>query len=93
MLGACSDDNTTPRLLVSASPNPSASDFTISLKGGNPEVKRSMRVVDVFGRTVEQKDNLGSSIFRMGQNYRPGIYFVMITEEGNDCVVVTLLKL
>ena len=93
MLGTCSQDApVTIKLDASAVPNPSSSQFIVSVRSGNAE-KISMKVVDAFGRTVEVKDSLlPEQSYRIGDAYRVGIYFVMITQ-GNSKEVLTLVKL
>jgi hypothetical protein len=68
-------------LTVTAMPNPSANYFTIHIKGENTPEKLSIRVMDVLGRTIEQKQNLqANSSIKIGSNYYPGIYIVEVVQ-------------
>jgi hypothetical protein len=103
MLGACTpvqsitnknpanEELNSEKLTVGVMPNPTNSSFTINLASGNSR-SISIRVTDMLGRTVEQKDNLqqGQSL-RIGTDYKPGIYFIDIRQE-NERVVMKLVK-
>ena len=81
-----------PGFTIKAIPNPSANYFTIRLAGGDGTAKMSLRVTDIFGRTIEQRDNLqytGSLL--VGRGYRPGVYIVELIQ-GNTRRQLKLLK-
>jgi hypothetical protein len=103
MLGACTPpsktvtkNNTEEILLIdkiqlSAIPNPSANSFAITVKGGSDE-KVSLRVVDIFGRTVEQKIVQSNQTLKIGARYRTGIYLVEAVQ-GKEKSVLRLIKI
>ncbi len=74
---------------VIAFPNPSASDFTIYIKGTNKE-KVTMQVIDMQGRVIETR-SINSSV-RFGDRYRAGIYIVRIIR-GKEHKELKLVKL
>jgi hypothetical protein len=74
---------------VIAYPNPSASDFTIYVKGANKE-KITMQVMDMYGRVIETRE-VNSSI-RFGDKYKAGTYFVRIIR-GKEHKQLKLIKL
>ncbi|MCG2614203.1 Ig-like domain-containing protein [Terrimonas sp. NA20] len=92
-LGGCGPVQQYPPLNVAASPNPTVSTFLITIKGGNPMETVNMKVYNVLGRLVEQKQNLqtGQS-FRIGQDYKLGLYLVEFSQ-GRDKEILLLLKL
>ena len=53
----------------------------------------SIRVVDVLGKVVEVRNNIfAGETLQIGNNYRPGIYFVEVTQ-GNNKKQLKLIKL
>lgn len=66
-----------------ALPNPSSTNFTIVTSSSSTE-KISLRVIDGYGRLVEKREGIapGSSI-QLGALYRPGYYFVEVTQGDN----------
>ncbi len=92
-LGSCGPVQQYPPLNVTASPNPTVNTFLITINGGNPMDMVNMKVYNLLGRLVEQKTNLqtGQS-FRIGQDYKLGLYLVEFSQ-GRDKEVLLLLKL
>lgn len=92
-LGSCGPVPEYPALKVTASPNPTTTSFLVSLKGGNPMQPVNMKVYNILGRQVEQRQNLqtGQS-FRMGEDYKLGLYLVEFSQ-GREKEVLLLLKL
>lgn len=93
MLGACAPTPQYPPLKLTASPNPSSSKFNLNIKGGNPAKPVNLKVFNILGRVVEQKTNLlpGQTV-SIGQDYRPGLYLVEISQ-GTDKELTILLKI
>ncbi|HEX2845020.1 MAG TPA: Ig-like domain-containing protein [Chitinophagaceae bacterium] len=92
-LGSCGPVPEYPALKAVVSPNPTTTSFQIVLKGGNPMQPVSMKVYNILGRQVEQRQNLQSGqSFRMGENYKLGLYLVEISQ-GREKEVLLLLKL
>jgi len=92
-LGSCGPVQQYPPFKVTASPNPTINSFLITIKGGNPMDPVTMKVYNILGRLVEQKQNLqtGQS-FRIGQDYKLGLYLVEFSQ-GRDKEILLLLKL
>ena len=76
-------EETSKMLTVSGYPNPSTTQFTIRVKSDNTKDPINMKVYDIYGRVVEIKTNLiaGQSI-QIGANYRTGIYFIEMIQNG-----------
>lgn len=92
-VGACGSGPDYPALDVTASPNPTHTDFRITIRRGNPTAPVSMRVYNVMGVLVEQRQNLQvGQTFRIGQNYQRGLYMVEFSQ-ALDKEVLLLLKL
>ena len=79
--------------ILKASPNPSSSQFTLKIESGNTKEILNLRVVDVFGKVIEVKNNIfAGQTLQIGNNYRPGFYFVEVTQ-GNNKKQLKLIKL
>jgi hypothetical protein len=79
-------------LAITAMPNPSANYFIINIKGGNALEKMKLRVTDVLGRSIEQKDNIQTnSTLKIGNNYFPGVYIVEVIQ-GENRKQIKLIK-
>ncbi|HEY0750034.1 MAG TPA: T9SS type A sorting domain-containing protein, partial [Chitinophagaceae bacterium] len=62
-------------------PNPTASSFTIQLNHSSNQNSINLRVYDITGRLVEEKQNIPpGSILTIGSGYRPGIYQVRMQQ-------------
>lgn len=69
-------------LITNLYPNPSAKYFTLTVKGSNSEAIR-IRVLDMQGQLIEQKDNLSpGQTFKFGDSYKPGTY-ILETIQGS----------
>ena len=78
-------------LQVEVLPNPSPSYFTLLIKS-NSKLPVTLRVVNVVGILVEGKSGLAAnSTLRVGDNYRPGVYFAQI-RQGNKTTTIKLIK-
>jgi hypothetical protein len=89
------DDQTQTALAQSfelkASPNPTHSYFTLQLPNLTSG-KVNVRVMDLLGRVVEAKQNLGAGgTLRIGSEYRPGVYIVEV-RQGNTVKQLKLVK-
>ena len=80
----------TTNLNLSVSPNPSLNNFVLKVNTASTE-KISIRVIDILGRLVEQRANASGDIIRIGDNYKPGIYYVEVMQ-GNNRSVIKLIK-
>ncbi len=78
---------------VKGLPNPSGNRFTLKVESDNINEKMTVRVVDVLGKVVEVRNNIfAGQTLQIGNNYRPGVYFVEITQ-GNNKKQLKLIKL
>ena len=78
-------------LQVEVLPNPSPSYFTLLIKS-NSKLPVALKVVNVVGILVEGKSGLAAnSTLRVGDNYRPGVYFAQI-RQGNKTTTIKLIK-
>jgi type IX secretion system substrate protein len=75
-----------------AFPNPSATNFTISVNSNSTKEKIAMQVVDMYGRVIEKRNVSGNSTIRFGDRYNPGTYFVRIIR-GKQHKEMKLVKL
>ncbi|TWI79486.1 putative secreted protein (Por secretion system target) [Lacibacter cauensis] len=79
-------------LAVQVLPNPSTSVFTLLVSSQRTE-RIVVRVLDVQGRVLEQQINNGQNQpVKVGEGFRPGIYFAEIIQ-GNERKLIKLLKL
>jgi len=79
-------------LHIQASPNPSASTFTVQLQGSNLKQPIRVRVYDVGGRLIEEKQNIsiGQSL-RLGDQYKAGAYIIEAVQ-GSQSVQTKVIK-
>ena len=77
---------------LKAYPNPSTSQFTVSVQSSNREEKIQVRVMDLNGRVVELFNNLSANqTLQIGGSYRPGMYIVEMIQ-GNERKQLKLIK-
>ena len=76
-------ENSGPRdLQVKVLANVSSEDFILSTQSGRSGPLQ-FRVVDISGRVLEKRTNLpANGTLQVGQNYRPGIYFIEVRQEN-----------
>lgn len=73
-------DYSTDELSVSAFPNPSSAEITISIpsnSGNTYEIK----ITDIYGRIVKQETFSGKNYRLDTKNYSDGVYFYQVTEK------------
>ena len=79
-------------LTAIASPNPSASYFSVSIKSNSTE-PMLITITDITGRVIERKSNIkANSIIQFGSKYSMGVYFVEVIQGGQK-VKLKLIKL
>jgi hypothetical protein len=82
---------TQAQLQVRAQPNPSSQFFNLIINSSNA-TPVFVKVVDAMGRTVETKTGTGiNQTIRVGENNTPGVFFAEIMQ-GNERVVIQLIK-
>lgn len=92
MLGSCPGPEY-PAFRASASPNPTWNHFRIQIQGGSPAQTVRLRVLDIFGRVIETRNNLQTNqTITIGGNYKRGLYFAELVQ-GNERVIIPLLKI
>jgi hypothetical protein len=68
------------KLKINAIPNPSSSFFILMIKGNLNPVR--VRVIDLFGRVVEQYEKINSnSTIQIGSRLTGGAYFVEVIQD------------
>ena len=77
-------------LRVQVAPNPSNSHFVVQVKNG-PGAYTNIRVLNAIGTVVESFSPMVNQTFRIGEKYRPGVYYVEVVQ-GSQRVIVKLLK-
>ncbi|WP_205510691.1 MBG domain-containing protein [Longitalea arenae] len=70
--------------------NPAYDYFNINIQGAAGKI--TLRVVDVQGRMVEQRDNVPEGSLRLGQAYQKGFYYLEV-RQGNNIKQIKLVKL
>ena len=79
-------------LLIRATPNPSASFFTLRIAGNNSD-RVSVTITNLWGQVMDKFDGaLKSSRLTFGQNYQSGSYFARIVD-GSKTKVIKLVKI
>ncbi|MCY7420891.1 MAG: T9SS type A sorting domain-containing protein, partial [Chitinophagaceae bacterium] len=79
------------KLSMKAMPNPTTHQFTLVTQSGSNQAI-VIRVIDNYGRLVEMKNKVAANgTYTIGQNYRPGIYYVEALQ-GNKRTSVKLVK-
>jgi hypothetical protein len=85
------DEQWDGKLNVQVSPNPSATYFSLIIKG-KPESPVTVRVLDIFGRVMEKYEKIGSTtVLKLGHKLGNGSYFAEVIQ-GGERKVVKLLK-
>lgn len=68
-------------LQVTAAPNPTSGNFNLYLRGSNQSTVL-IRVTDASGRVVEQINAASTRTVSFGSNYKSGIYYAEIIQDG-----------
>ena len=85
--------NTKPTLTINVAPNPSASQFRISIESNKLDVTAVLKVYDLKGRLVEVKRSVAiNSVVELGANYRSGVYLVEVWQ-GSERRQLKLVKI
>ena len=79
-------------LHINVSPNPSTNVFTIQLQGSNIKEQASVRVYDVSGRLLEQRNSIFiEQSLRLGDQYKAGTYLIEAVQ-GSQKVQTKVIK-
>ena len=81
------------RLEIKVTPNPSSSQFNITVESNDKTAGIDMKVMDVQGKLIEARNNvLPGQTLRLGSNYRPGTYFIHAIQ-GKQRRTTTVIKM
>jgi hypothetical protein len=73
-------------------PNPTNSSFNITMPANNKFDKISLKVTDIAGTQIEQRQNLlPGKIIQLGSEYKAGTYFVEL-RQGMNVKVIKVVK-
>jgi hypothetical protein len=89
--GSTTKQSYSNRLDITASPNPSSNYVNLAIRG---ELKNpvTITILDIFGQVVEKHERIGSNtILRVGENWKNGIYFAVVTQ-GSERKMVKIIK-
>jgi hypothetical protein len=78
-------------LALSALPNPTTSDYTLFITGGYKKEPINLQVFDLSGRLIETQKTYSGSKLKIGELYRPGVYFARIYQ-GTEQRQIKLMK-
>ena len=78
-------------LRMTAYPNPSTGSFTVQVGSGKSSDKIMLRITDVVGRTIEVRSLGAGSTLRLGNTFRPGVYYIEAVQ-GREKVTLKLVK-
>jgi hypothetical protein len=77
---------------LKAFPNPSDNQFTLKIESDNLKDEISVRVIDMFGRTIQTFTKLSAGqTLHVGGNFKVGIYFIDMMQ-GNRHKQLKLIK-
>jgi len=79
-------------LRAGISPNPSRTNFELTVTSTNTNDRILVRVVDLYGRLLDMSTVTPGSRMKLGAAYREGVYFVHIIQ-GGKVQVLKLLKI
>ncbi len=79
-------------LHIKASPNPSIDAFTVQLQGSDSKQQVSIRVYDVSGRLLEQREDIAvGQVLHLGDQYKAGTYIIEAIQ-GSQRVQTKVIK-
>jgi hypothetical protein len=77
---------------VQVAPNPTSNFFALRVKSSDNETAVTVRVVDVFGRTIEKQTITAGGTLKFGERYANGAYYAEVIQ-GSEKKVIKLMKL
>jgi hypothetical protein len=75
---------------IQAFPNPTATEFTLSLKGNTTD-KVNITVTDILGKKIYEVSGTGKNQYRFGATFQPGVYLVQLIQ-GNNKKTIKVIK-
>ncbi len=77
-------------LIINTYPNPFASGFTLDVNGNNQD-KILITVTDVLGRRMYQEEGNANQQYKLGSNFKNGLYIVQVTQ-GSNIQTIKIVK-
>jgi len=77
---------------MKANPNPSVLNFTITILSPEQNSSIRLKVLDLQGRTIEERTTLANSKIILGESYNSGIYIIQ-ARQGNYIQHLKLVKI
>ena len=77
---------------MKANPNPSILNFTITILSPEQNSSIRLKVLDLQGRTIEEKTTLANSKIILGESYNSGVYIIQ-ARQGNYLQHLKLVKI
>ena len=77
---------------MKANPNPSVLNFTITILSREQNSSIRLKVLDLRGRTIEERTTLANSKIILGENYNSGVYIIQ-ARQGNYIQHLKLVKI
>ena len=71
------------QLEVTVIPNPSTSEFLLNVNGSDATIPIRLRLTNSIGQTIKNMAGIVRKNLRFGNDLKPGIYFVEITQGGS----------
>ncbi|TMI79633.1 MAG: T9SS type A sorting domain-containing protein, partial [Bacteroidetes bacterium] len=78
-------------LAITANPNPTNESFTVKVNSPENGGPITLRVLNINGQLVEMRRVNAMQTFRIGENYKSGIYLIEVTN-GQERKTLTLIK-
>ena len=75
---------------IKVTPNPSASDFALTVAGNNKE-SVDIRVIDLVGKNIYKTTGPLSNLYRFGYEFSPGVYILEV-RQGSKSKTIKIIK-
>jgi hypothetical protein len=66
-------------LNIKISPNPSTTDFSLTLTGSNKE-NVDIKITDMYGKNIYRTSGPVNNLYRFGNEFSPGVYILQVTQ-------------
>ena len=77
---------------MKANPNPSVLNFTITVLSPEQNSSIRLKVLDLQGRTIDERTTLANSKIILGESYKSGVYIIQ-ARQGNHIQHLKLVKI
>ena len=78
-------------LSLQASPNPSATQFSLRVQGLRRGIPATLTISNAVGRVVEKKTISADGQYTLGEHYHTGVYYLQITQ-GKESITTKVIK-